>query len=83
MIRKIIWSDNARTDVRAMDRETGLQLLKSLARFKATEAGDVIQLHGFNPPLYRLRIGAWRVIYKKHAEGIEIVAVRNRKEAYR
>jgi hypothetical protein len=31
--------------------------LKSFARFLKTGAGDVKQLHGFDPPLHRLRIG--------------------------
>lgn len=67
-----------------IDRDTALGLLKSLARFLKTEAGNVKQLHGFDPPQYRLRIGDWRVIFRKSdADSIEVVRVRNRREAYR
>jgi mRNA-degrading endonuclease RelE of RelBE toxin-antitoxin system len=35
-------------------------------------------------PLFRLRIGDWRVIYRRGPGGaIEIVRVSNRREAYR
>ena len=84
MAKRVLWSVEARADLRAIDRDTALGLLRSLARFIETEAGDVKQLHGFNPPQYRLRIGDWRMIFRKSGtESIEIVRVRNRREAYR
>jgi mRNA-degrading endonuclease RelE of RelBE toxin-antitoxin system len=84
MARLIRWSDEARADLRAIDRETALRLLKALDRFLKTDAGNVMQLEGFDPPLFRLRIGAWRFIYRRvGVDGIEVVRVRNRKDAYR
>jgi len=84
MPQKVIFSTEARADLRAIDRETALRLLKALARFLATDAGNVKQLEGFDPPQYRLRIGNWRFIFRKSGDGtIEIVRVRNRREAYR
>lgn len=44
-------------DVRAIDRETALDLLQRLARFLETEQGDVKHLQDIDPPEYRLRIG--------------------------
>jgi mRNA-degrading endonuclease RelE of RelBE toxin-antitoxin system len=84
MAERILWSTEARADIRAIDRETALRLLKALDRFVKTEAGNVKQLEGFDPPLFRLRVGAWRFIYRKAGDNaIEVVRVRNRKEAYR
>lgn len=84
MALQVIWSPEARSDVRKIDQETALRLLKAIARFLQTEAGDIKQLKGFDPPLFRLRIGDWRVIYRRaENESIEIVRVRNRREAYR
>jgi len=41
-------------------------------------------LEGFDPPQYRLRVGKWRFIFRKSgASAIEIIRVRNRREAYR
>jgi len=84
MAQRVIFSDEARADIRAIDRDTALRLLEALARFLQTEAGNVKQLQGFDPPQYRLRVGAWRLIFRKSGlETIEVVRVRNRREAYR
>jgi len=82
MPQKVTFSTEARADLRAV--ETALRLLKALARFLATDAGNVKRLEGFDPPQYRLRIGDWRFIFRKSGDGaIEILRVRNRREAYR
>ena len=84
MAKRVLWTLAARADVRAIDRDTAIRLLKALDRFLVTEAGNVKQLEGFDPPLFRFRVGAWRFIYlKKGNDAIEVVRVRNRKEAYR
>jgi len=84
MARRVVFSGEARADLRAIDRETALRLLKALARFLETDAGNVKQLAGFDPPRYRLRLGDWRILFRKGDEdAIEIVRVRNRREAYR
>jgi hypothetical protein len=61
-----------------------LRLLKTLDRFLETNAGNVKLLQGFDPPRYRLRIGDWRFIFRKHNDdAIEVLRVRNRKDAHR
>jgi mRNA-degrading endonuclease RelE of RelBE toxin-antitoxin system len=82
--KRVFWSAEARSDLRAIDREVALRLLKYLDRFLKTGAGNVTQLEGFDPPLFRLRAGDWRFIYRHQGDDrIEIVRVRNRREAYR
>jgi mRNA-degrading endonuclease RelE of RelBE toxin-antitoxin system len=84
MAERVIFSTEARADIRAIDRGIALRLLKTLDRFLATNSGNVKQLEGFDPPQYRLRVGDWRVIFRKSGcDTIEIVRVRNRSEAYR
>jgi len=84
MAKRVLWTLEARIDVRAINRDSALRLLKALDRFLKTEAGNVKQLEGFDPPLFRFRVGAWRFIYRKQGnDAIEIVRVRNRKDAYR
>ena len=84
MGKLVVFSSEARADLRAIDRETALRLLKGLARFLETGAGNVKQLEGFDPPQYRLRMGDWRYIFRKSGEdAIEVLRVRNRREAYR
>jgi mRNA-degrading endonuclease RelE of RelBE toxin-antitoxin system len=73
----------ARADVGAIDRETAIRLLQSLARFVATGEGDVKRLTDVDPPEYRLRIGDYRVRFCDHGHSIEILRVHPRDKAYR
>lgn len=84
MAKRVIWSPEARADIRDIDRDTALGLLRSLGRYLKTESGDVKQLKGITPPLFRYRVGDFRFIFRKQGDdAIEIVHVRNRREAYR
>ena len=83
MAKKIAWTDQARADVRAIDRETAIDLLHRLARYLATEQGDRRRLQGIEPPELRLRLGDYRVRFYDHGDTIEILAVKHRREAYR
>ena len=52
--KKIIWSVEARADIRAIN--TAMRLLIGIARFSSTtESSDVKRLEGYDPP--RLRLG--------------------------
>lgn len=79
----IIWSPEARTDLRAIDRETALQILYCVDRYLASRTGDLKKL---KPPRteYRLRCGDYRLFFELTDENtIEITGVRHRREAYR
>ncbi len=79
----VLWSPDARTDLRAIDRETALAILHCIDHYLANRAGDVKKL---KPPLtgFRLRCGDYRVFFDyKGGKTIEITAIRHRREAYR
>ena len=79
----IIWSPEARANLRAIERETAVQILHCVDRYLANRIGDVKKL---KPPLtgFRLRCGHYRVFFDHQDENaIEITGVRNRREAYR
>lgn len=79
----VVWSPEGRADLRAIDRETALQILYCIDRYLASRAGDVKKL---KPPFtgFRLRCGDYRVFFDlKDENTIAITAVRNRREAYR
>lgn len=79
----VIWSPEARADLRAIDREPAMQILHCIDRYLANRNGDVKKL---KPPLtgFRLRCGDYRVFFDlKDENTIEITGVRNRREAYR
>jgi mRNA-degrading endonuclease RelE of RelBE toxin-antitoxin system len=77
------WSPEARADLRAIDRETAMQILHCVDRYLASRSGDVKKL---KPPRtgFRLRCGDYRVFFDlKDENAIQISAVRHRREAYR
>ena len=79
----VIWSPEARADLRAIDRETAMQILHCLDRYLASRAGDIKKL---KPPRtgFRLRCGDYRVFFDQKDENtISILGVRNRRDAYR
>jgi mRNA-degrading endonuclease RelE of RelBE toxin-antitoxin system len=79
----VIWSPEARADLRAIGRETAMQILRCVDRYLASRTGDVKRL---KPPLtgFRLRCGDYRVFFDlKDESTVEITGVRNRREAYR
>jgi mRNA-degrading endonuclease RelE of RelBE toxin-antitoxin system len=55
----VIWSPEARADLRAIERETARQILHGIDRYLASRTGDVKKL---KPPLtgFRLRCGDYR-----------------------
>jgi len=81
--RKIAWKEQARNDLRAIDRATALQILHGLDRFSATGEGDVKRLQNIEPPEFRLRIGNYRVRFFDFGDTILILTVKHRREAYR
>jgi mRNA-degrading endonuclease RelE of RelBE toxin-antitoxin system len=73
----------ARADLRAIDRETAMQILYGVDRYLASRTGDVKKL---KPPFIgvRLRCGDYRAFFDvKDDNTIEITGVRNRRDAYR
>ena len=79
----VVWSPDARSDLRAIERETAMQILYCIDRYLISRAGDVKKL---KPPLtgFRLRCGDYRVFFDfKDERIIEITGVKDRKVAYR
>jgi len=56
-----------------------------MERYAATEHGSVKQLTGSRPPLFSLRVGAYRVLFERDLDAhmLSVRRVRHRREAYR
>ena len=82
-MKRIVWTEQARSDVRALDKATALRILHALHRFAESGSGDVKTLQG-NMEELRLRIGDYRLFFV-HTEddAIELRRVLHRSEAYR
>ena len=83
MAKQVAFTDQAKADLRAIPQPIAIQILRTLARFLESEEGNVKRLQGVDPPLYRLRTGDHRVLFRDLGEHIEVTRIRDRKEAYR
>ena len=81
-MKRIVWTDQARLDVRGLSKPVAMQVLAALHRFAASGVGDVKSLQGREE--LRLRIGNHRLFFVcPDADTLEIRRVRHRGEAYR
>ena len=80
---QIKWLDEAKADVRALDRPTAMRLFEGVFRFARTGSGDVNALHGNMAGALRLRLGDYRVLFTLEGGVMRIFGVRHRSEANR
>ena len=86
----IEWSDEARADVRRLDKIIAQRIFTGLLRFARTGQGDIKQLQAVTGS-YRekrlgrspLRVGDYRVFVSQTGQTLRIHSVRHRREAYR
>jgi len=83
MGKRIVWTAQAKADLRAIEQPIALQILKTLARYVQSGEGNAKQLRGVEPPLIRLRAQDHRIFFRDKGEYLEISRVLDRKEAYR
>jgi len=81
-VKRIVWTDPARSDVRSLSKPTAMHILSALHRFAESGAGDVKALQGREE--LRLRVGDYRLFFVcPDSDTIEVRRVRHRGEAYR
>jgi len=83
MALNIEWTDEARADIRAIDRTTAMHIFNGLYHYAVTGVGDVKALKGKHAGKLRLRLGDYRVFFTSDGKVLGILAVKNRAEAYR
>lgn len=79
---RIVWLDEAKADIRKLDRPTAMRIFDVVLRFARTGAGDVTTLHGDLAGAFRLRVGKYRVLFKFEDQAMRIFAVDNRSDVY-
>jgi mRNA interferase RelE/StbE len=81
-VKRIVWTDPAKTDVRRLSKPIAMRILSALHRFAESGEGDVKALQGREE--LRLRIGDYRLFFVcTDPDTIEVRRVRHRSEAYR
>jgi mRNA interferase RelE/StbE len=83
MALSIEWTEEARSDIRALDRATAMQLFDGLYHYAITGVGDVKRLQGKHNGKLRLRLGDYRIFFSSDGKLLRILTVKNRAEAYR
>lgn len=81
---KIEWTEAALRDLEKLDRQVARRILRKLSWIKENFAGIVPEpLSGEFKGVYKLRVGAWRVIYTIEDDTVVIQAIGHRREIYR
>jgi mRNA interferase RelE/StbE len=80
---KFVWPESARSDLRAVDQESALRILRALTRYGESGEGDIKALSGEWDGHFRLRVGDFRVVFQIVPEEITILRVRHRSDVYR
>lgn len=82
-MKRIVWTEAAKADVRRLDKPTAMRVLAALHRFAESGTGDLKALRGGREEL-RLRIGDFRLFFVyTTADIIEVRRILHRKQAYR
>ena len=80
---RFIWPDSARSELRAIDRETAGRILHGLTDYFESGKGDIKARAGKWQGYFRLRIGEYRIVMAIAPDEITIMRVRHRSDAYR
>ncbi len=83
MVKRIVWTSQAKADLRGIEQPIALQILKTLARYALTGEGNTKELRDVQPPLLRLRAQDHRIFFRDRGDCLEVSRVLDRKEAYR
>lgn len=82
-MREIEWTEAALEDMAGLDKGIARRVKQVVERFAETGSGNVKRLQGVDPPEYRLRMGDYRVRFHLEGETVQVLRIRNRREAYR
>lgn len=80
---RIDWLEEAKADVRRLDRPTAMRIFEGILHYARTGGGSVEPLHGDMSGSFRLRFGDYRVLFDLQNDVMRIFGVRHRSEAYR
>jgi mRNA-degrading endonuclease RelE of RelBE toxin-antitoxin system len=78
-----VGASSASAELRRIDRETAMRILLALTRYAETGEGDIKALEGKFTGAHRMRVGDWRVRFRRvSGDTIHVLAVENRGNAY-
>lgn len=78
----IEWRVRARKDLGRLDPAVRRRVIDAVGRLSEDQIG-VRRLEGYEPPLFRIRVGDWRILFSIEAGVATIQRVLPRDKAYR
>lgn len=74
---------HARRDLERLDVKLATAALAAIEAFATTGTGDVKKLRDYDPPTWRLRVGRYRVLFRRVGPALIVDAIEYRRDAYR
>jgi mRNA-degrading endonuclease RelE of RelBE toxin-antitoxin system len=82
-VKRIRFQPNVADEVRAINQQAALRILKAIHRYGETGEGEIKALSGEFEGLCRLRVGNYRALFDETADTITVHRIRDRRDAYR
>jgi mRNA-degrading endonuclease RelE of RelBE toxin-antitoxin system len=81
---RVLWQAASLRDLSRLDSQTQERVIAAVERLAATGHGDVVRLAGIQPPEWRLRVGKWRVRFRRNEREriLDVLRVLPRDKAY-
>ena len=83
MASKIVYKASVAGDLRRLDKPVARRILEKLERVLTVNPNAGIPLTGEFRGLLKFRVGDYRVIYTKTADGVLVLRIGHRKDVYR
>lgn len=77
------WTKRAKKELAGLDAKHVRQIAAAVQALAAASRSDTKRLHGKLAGQDRLRVGEWRVYYRRSEGNLYVLRVVNRSEAYR
>lgn len=78
----IEWRPRARKDLARLDPALRDRVIDAVGRLSEDQTG-IRRLEGYKPPLFRVRVGDWRILFTIEAGVASIQRILPRDKAYR
>ena len=80
----LLWQPPSRKDLGRLDPPDQERIINAVVRLARTGQGDVLKLKHVKPPEWRLRVGPWRVRFRRNEPRrvLEVLRVLPRDKAY-
>ena len=83
MVYKVSYKASVEKDLRRVDKQTASRLLKKLEAELSKDPSRGEQLKGELEGLFKYRIGDYRAVYTRTADGVVVLRIAHRKDVYR